>query len=109
MQNQQKKEVFEIADDYFDHAEKYGFSKLARFGIDRVFRGIKKAQVLFPNKAGGRRERLLNGGEKIISEFNPQFYSYILVSEINFKLSISMSFCFRGLYHGNKYVSINLV
>jgi len=66
-----KKEVFKTADNYFDHAEKYGFSKLARFGIDRVFRGIKKAQVLFPNKAGGRRERLLNGGEKIISEFNP--------------------------------------
>ena len=45
-------EIFKIADGYFEKAEHSGFSKFARIGLDRMFRGIKKTQRLFPQKAG---------------------------------------------------------
>lgn len=66
--NTARKEVFGAAKYYFDRSEEFGFSKFARTGMDRVFRGMKKFQKLFPHRAGGRREKLLNEGESIITD-----------------------------------------
>jgi hypothetical protein len=60
------------AENYFSKAEELGVSQPAWKGIRFIFTKLKGLQSRFPDKAGGRRERLLNGGKKIIQEVQPE-------------------------------------
>lgn len=56
------------AEFYFEKAEDYGVTWGGRKGMKHFFKTLKVIQRKFPNIAGGRREKLLNAGRKIIEE-----------------------------------------
>lgn len=56
------------AENYFRKAEEFGVSQHAWMGLQFIFKTMKKLQSRFPDKVGGRRERLLNGGKQIMQE-----------------------------------------
>lgn len=64
--------IKEHAEAYFRKAEKFGVTKRAWKGMKYFFKTLKNLQKIFPDTAGGRRERLLNGGNKIIEEHTPE-------------------------------------
>lgn len=56
------------AENYFHKAEELGVTQRAWQGMRFFFQAMKGLQSRFPDKEGGRRERLLNGSKQIMLE-----------------------------------------
>lgn len=61
---QARTKIQELTNTYFKKAETFGVTKRAGKGIGSVFTNLKRLMRRFPSR-GGRRERMLNGGEII--------------------------------------------